>query len=149
MTRARTAALLALILCLLVVPATAMAQSPELAMLKKVNSFRAKHGVGKLHLSRSLAQSANRYSRHMMRSGYFGHAASIHASRSFRSLGEIIEIHKGMQARVNTAFRAWKNSPPHRSVMLMGQFKFAGAGFASGNFRGHRDTIWTMHFGRH
>jgi uncharacterized protein YkwD len=149
MTRARTAALFALLVCLLAVPATASAQSPELAMLKKVNAFRAAHGVPQLHLSRSLAHSADSYSRHMMRSGYFGHASRIHASRRFRSLGEIIEIHKGLRARVNVAFRAWKNSPPHRSVMLMSQFKFAGAGFVSGSFRGHRDTIWTMHFGRH
>jgi uncharacterized protein YkwD len=84
----------------------------------------------------------------MMHSGYFGHASRIHASRRFRSLGEIIEIHRGLRARVGKAFRAWVHSPPHRSVMLMGHFKFAGAGFASGSFKGHRDTIWTMHFGR-
>ena len=118
-------------------------------MLEKVNAFRAAHGVGKVHLSRSLAHSARSYSRHMMRSGYFGHASRIHASRRFRELGEIIEIHRGLRAGVNTAFRSWLGSPPHRSVMLMRQFKFAGAGFVSGRFRGRRNTIWTMHFGRH
>jgi uncharacterized protein YkwD len=117
-------------------------------MLEKVNSYRAAHGVPKVRLSRSLARSASSYSHHMMRSGYFGHASRIHASRRFRSLGEIIEIHRGLKAGVGTAFRAWVNSPPHRSVMLMSQFKVAGAGFVSGRFRGHRDTIWTMQFGR-
>jgi uncharacterized protein YkwD len=84
----------------------------------------------------------------MMRSGYFGHASRIHASRRFRTLGEIIEIHRG-GAGVGTAFRAWVHSPPHRAVMLMRAFKLAGAGFVSGRFHGYRDTIWTMHFGRH
>jgi uncharacterized protein YkwD len=150
MTRVvKTAGLLAVLAFALAVPATASAQSPEVAMLQKVNAYRAQHGVPKLHFSRSLAHSASSYSHQMMRSGYFGHASHIHASRRFHSLGEIIEIHRGLRARVSTAFQAWVHSPPHRSVMLMRQFKFAGAGFVSGRFRGHRDTIWTMHFGRH
>jgi uncharacterized protein YkwD len=145
----RTAACLALLACLLVAPAGASAASPEMAMLQKVNAFRKSHGVPAVHFSRSLAGSAGAYSRYMMRHGYFGHASRIHASRRFRSLGEIIEIQRGLSAGVDTAFRAWVNSPPHRSVMLMSQFKLAGAGFVSGMFQGHRDTIWTMHFGSH
>jgi uncharacterized protein YkwD len=148
MLRVRTAALFVLLAAMLIVPAGATAMSPARAMLKKVNAYRAAHGVRKVRLSRSLSHSASSYSHYMMRSGYFGHASRIHASRRFRSLGEIIEIHRGLRAGVSTAFRAWVNSPPHRSVMLMSQFKFAGAGFASGRFNGHRDTIWTMHFGR-
>ena len=118
-------------------------------MLNKVNAFRQSHGVRAVHLSHSLERSASSYSRHMMRSGYFGHASRIHASRNYRTLGEIIEMHRGLRAKVSTAFRALVHSPPHRSVMLMRQFKFAGAGFASGRFNGRRDTLWTMHFGRH
>jgi uncharacterized protein YkwD len=144
----RTAAFLALLTCLLVVPAGASATSPGMAMLQKVNAFRRSHGVAPVHFSSSLANSANAYSHYMMSHGYFGHASRIHASRRFHTLGEIIEIHRGLQASVDTAFRAWVNSPPHRSVMLMSQFKLAGAGFVSGMFQGHRDTIWTMHFGR-
>ena len=149
MTRVRTAVFLALFAAMLVVPATAGATSPQMLMLQKVNAYRAKHGVRQVHLSRSLAHSASSYSRHMLRSGYFGHASRIHASRRYRTLGEIIEMHRGMRASVRTAFRAWVHSSAHRSVMLMSQFKFAGAGFASGRFHGHRETLWTMHFGRH
>ena len=149
MLRVRTAALLAALAALFLLPQSASARSPELRMLDKINSYRASHGVGKVRLSRSLARSAKRYSAHMMHSGYFGHSSRIHASRKFRTLGEIIEIHRGLRAGVGTAFRAWIHSPPHRSVILMSQFRFAGAGFVSGRFHGHRDTIWTMHFGRH
>src|SRR3954453_17897000 len=131
MTRVRTAVLLVLIAAMLVVPATAGATSPQMLMLEKVNAFRAKHGVRKVHFSRSLAHSAASYSRHMMRSGYFGHASRIHATRRYRTLGEITEIHGGLHGRVRTAFREWVHSGPHRSVMLMSQFRFAGAGFPS------------------
>jgi uncharacterized protein YkwD len=144
----RTAAFLALLTCLLVVPATASAISPEMAMLQKVNAFRTSHGVPPVHFSRSLANSAGAYSHYMMSHGYFGHASRIHASRRFHTLGEIIELQRGPSAGVGTAMRAWVNSPPHRSVMLMSEFKFAGAGFVTGMFQGHRSTIWTMHFGR-
>jgi uncharacterized protein YkwD len=150
MTRVRFAALLAVLASfVLVLPAAANASSAQLRMLEKVNAFRQAHGVGKVHLSHSLEHSASSYSRYMMRSGYFGHQSRIHASRSYRTLGEIIELQRGMRAGVGQAFRAWVHSPPHRSVMLMSQFKFAGAGLVHGRFQGHRSTIWTMHFGRH
>jgi uncharacterized protein YkwD len=148
MLRARTAVLVALLTCALIAPATASAVSPARLMLKKVNTYRKSHGVPPVRLSRSLQGSAWKYSRYMLRHGYFGHASRIHASRRFRTLGEIIEIHRGMRPGVGTAFRAWVNSPPHRQVMLMRTFKLAGAGFVSGRFHGYKDTIWTMHFGR-
>ena len=149
MLRVRTAVPLLALLTLLLLPSFASARSPQLRMLDKINAYRASHGVKAVHLSRSLEKSASRYSRHMMSSGYFGHSSRIHASRKFRTLGEIIEIHRGLKAGVRTAFQAWIHSPPHRSVILMSTFRFAGAGFVSGRFNGHRDTIWTMHFGRH
>jgi uncharacterized protein YkwD len=147
MSRARIAALIAALACLLAVPATATAASPAQLMLQKVNKYRAAHGVGKVRMNPSLTRSAARYSRYMMRKKYFGHASRIHASRRFRTLGEIIEIHRG-GAGVRTAFRAWVHSSPHRSVMLMRQFKLAGAGYVTGRWHGRRCTIWTMHFGR-
>ena len=131
-------------------PAAAGASSSaQIAMLNKVNAFRQSHGVGKVRLSTSLEHSASNYSRYMMRTGYFGHATRIHASSRYRTLGEIIEIQRGMRDGVSQAFHAWLNSPPHRSVILMGTFKFAGAGVVHGRFHGRRMTIWTMHFGRH
>jgi uncharacterized protein YkwD len=150
MTRVRLAALIAVLTSLvLVLPAAASASSAQIAMLNKVNAFRHSHGVGSVRLSASLEHSASSYSRYMMRSGYFGHASRIHASSSYRTLGEIIELQRGMRAGVSRAFHAWVNSPPHRSVMLMSTFKFAGAGVVHGRFHGQRSTIWTMHFGRH
>ena len=146
MFRARIAALLAALMCL-AVPAAAHATSPAKLMLKKVNSYRANHGLKKVRFNRSLAHSAAAYSRYQMRHGYFGHASRIHASHRFHMLGEIIEIHRGGPG-VRTAFKAWLHSPPHRSIIMNSSFKMAGAGYVTGRFHGHRSTIWTMHFGR-
>lgn len=147
MKHVRTAGLFALLVALLVVPTTATASSPEMKLFKKVNAYRAKHGVPKLRMSPSLARSARSWSRHMMRSGSFGHGSRIRASRRFRTLGEVIELHRG-KPRPSIAFRDWLNSGPHRSVILMRQFRYAGVGKATGRFHGRRSTTWTMQFGR-
>jgi uncharacterized protein YkwD len=117
-------------------------------MLNGVNWVRAQHGLPALHYSRSLAHSAHRYSRTMMRRGYFGHASRIHASRRFHMLGEILAYRSGMKPRVRATLSEWLNSPPHRAVIMNGSFRYAGAGFTRGRFHGHRSTIWAMHFGR-
>ena len=148
MTRAKTAALIA-VLALLAVPAVAAAASPTIAMMEKVNAFRHAHGLPSVHLNGSLEHSARSYAGDMMRTGYFGHQPRIHASRRFRTLGEIIEEHRGLRPNVGLTFRDWENSPEHRAIMLYGGFNFAGAGFVSGRFNGHRTTIWVMHFGHH
>ena len=144
----RTAALLAVLASLLALPAVATANSAQKRMLDRVNAIRAQHGLKPFRFAASLSDSARRYSQTMMSRGYFGHSSRIRASRRFRSLGEIIEFHRGRSARVGGALRSWMNSPSHRSVILSSNFRFAGAGFTRGTFRGREATIWVMHFGR-
>ena len=143
----RTAALLAVLACLLALPAVASANA-ESRMFERVNAVRAKHGLKPFRFSGSLARSADRYAGHMMSSGYFGHSSRIHASRRFRSVGEILERHRGTRARVRLALRIWMQSSYHRSLILSRNFRLAGAGFTTGRFHGRRTTMWVMHFGR-
>jgi uncharacterized protein YkwD len=117
-------------------------------MIDRVNAIRGHHGLKPVRLAGSLAHSATRYSRTMMQRDYFGHSSRIHASRRFRSLGEILEFHRGKRVRVGHALRMWMNSSSHRSVILSSHFRFAGAGFSRGRFQGRPATIWVMHFGR-
>ena len=144
----RTAALLAVLACLLALPAVASATSAQQRMHERVNALRAKHGLKPFRYSRSLAGSARRYSSHMMSSGYFGHSSRIHASSRFRTLGEILERHRGRRPAVRYALRVWMRSSYHRSLILSNNFRFAGGGFTTGRFHGRRSTIWVMHFGR-
>ena len=145
---ARNAAILAVFACLLALPAVASANSAELRMFERVNAVRANHGLKPLRFSRSLASSADRYSNYMMSRDYFGHSSRIHASSRFRTLGEVIEYHRGSRPRVGDTIRSWMHSSGHRALLLSSRFTFAGAGYTTGRFNGRRATIWAMHFGR-
>jgi uncharacterized protein YkwD len=147
MSRSRTVALLAVLACALVVPAAASANSATVHMLDRVNAARAHHGLRPLHLSRSLEDSAHRYSSHLLHSGSFGHASRIHASRRFHTLGEILELHLGRRPAIGLTMHDWMTSSEHRSIILSSAFSFAGAGYATGRWHGRKVTIWTMHFG--
>jgi uncharacterized protein YkwD len=128
--------------------APASADSPAAKMVQKVNEYRQNRGLPPLQMSRSLNSSSARYARHMMSSGYFGHSGRIRASRRFKRLGEIIEMHPGARSNVSGALRAWANSPGHNAIMLDGNFSYVGAGKVTGRFNGRRTTMWVMHFGR-
>jgi uncharacterized protein YkwD len=149
MTRSRMLVLAAVLIASLLVPAVpASADSPAQKMIRKVNSYRQHRGVPPLHMSSSLNGSSRKYARHMMRAGYFGHSRRIHASRRFKRLGEIIEMHRGHRLDIRGALRAWAHSPGHNAILLDGSFKFVGAGPVKGRFHGRSTTMWVMHFGR-
>jgi uncharacterized protein YkwD len=133
---------------LLLPAAPAAADSPAQKMIRKVNAYRQHRGIAPLHMSSSLNGSSQKYARHMMHSGYFGHSRRIHASRRFKRLGEIIEMHRGSRLNITGALRAWINSPGHNAILLDGNFSYVGAGPVKGRFHGRRTTMWVMHFGR-
>jgi uncharacterized protein YkwD len=140
----------ALVACLIVPTFASSASaraSAEDQMIAKINSYRAKHGLPGIRKSKSLTRSAERYSWKQMRSGYFGHSSRIQASSKYRTLGEILGYSSGSRAYVSQTFRMWLNSGGHRAVIMDSRFRFAGAGRASGRFKGHRATIWTVQFG--
>jgi uncharacterized protein YkwD len=134
---------------LLAFTSAASANSKTAQMLQQVNQVRAHNGLPALRYSRSLEHSARSYSRQMMSTGYFGHSSRIHASRRFRTLGEILEYHIMARPAVGFTLRDWLNSPEHRSIIMSRAFSFAGAGYVIGRFHGRRATIWVMHFGHH
>ena len=149
MTRARMLAVAAVLLVALVIPAApASAGSPAAKMVQKVNEYRQNRGLPPVHMSRSLNRSSARYARHMMNRGYFGHSGRIRASRRFKRLGEIIEMHRGYRSDVSGALRAWSGSPGHNAILTDGNFNYVGAGVVKGRFNGRRTTMWVMHFGR-
>ena len=149
MTRARMLAVAAVLMVALVVPAApASADSPAAKMVRKVNDYRKNRGVPPVRMSRSLNRSSARYARHMMSKGYFGHSGRIRASRRFRRLAEVIEMHRGYRSDLGGALRAWSRSPGHNSILMDGSFNYVGAGVVKGRFNGRRTTMWVMHFGR-
>jgi len=149
MPRIRMLVLCALVACL-IVPAVVAAPASATAedqMIGKINAWRAKHGLPGIRKSKSLTQSAERYSRKQLRSGYFGHSNRIQASSKYRTLGEILAFHGRTGSYVRQTFRMWLDSGGHRAVIMDRRFRYAGAGLASGRFRGGRASIWTVQFG--
>ena len=150
--RAALALLLAVPL-LAVVAAPAAAAKPrgvdrlESIAFKRINDMRTNHGLRRLRRSRSLTRSASRYAGYMAGRGYFGHLSTIWAARRYRSLGEIILMHRGTHGRPRTAVRRWSGSPAHNSIMLSAKYRQIGVGKAYGWYGGRRVTMWVAHVG--
>lgn len=108
-------------------------------MIRTINYVRALHGAPSLRYSQRLSRGAAAWARRLMARQTLGHAAGVQ--------GEIIEWHTGARARVKRTVVEWWNSSAHRQVM-MGQYRRAGAGKATGYFDGRRSTIWVVRFAR-
>lgn len=117
------------------------------AMVQKVNSVRASHGLRALRPAPVLHRSARRYAAWMLRHDYFGHLRRIRASSRFGLLGENLAWHSGGRPRVGWTVRAWLGSPGHRALLLHPGFRWLGAGMARGTMGSHRATAWVLHFG--
>jgi len=115
---------------------------------ERINALRSDNRVRRVRRARGLTRSASAYARYMLRRGYFGHLSTIRAPRRYRSLGEIILMHRGGHGRPRLTVNNWAGSPGHRYVMLTEKYRDVGVGKASGWFEGHQVTIWVAHFGR-
>ncbi len=133
-----------------VAPADARPADDRLEKLAhaKVNALRARNGLRPVRTSRGLTRSAASYARYMLRTGYFGHLSTIRGPGRYRSLAEIILLHRGRHGRPRIAVKYWARSPGHRYVMLSSKYRSIGVGKASGFFQGHNVTLWVAHFGR-
>ena len=110
---------------------------------RAMNRFRARHRRHRLRYSPSLSRSARRQAIYMARHG-FGHRSTVHASRAFRSVSEIILKHRGAHGDPGTAISGWGRSPAHRSIMLNGRYGSLGVAVVT---RGGV-TYWVAHVGR-
>jgi uncharacterized protein YkwD len=135
-------------LLLLAGTTAAQAASPaQRAMVQKVNSVRAAHGLRALRQAPKLRRSARSYAAWMLRHDYFGHLGRIRASSRFGLLGENLAWHSGGRPRVGWTVRAWLGSPGHRALLLHPRFRWLGAGMARGTMGSYRATAWVLHFG--
>lgn len=146
MLRARMLAVSMLVVMALAAMAPPAQAGSSSRMIRKINAFRAAHGVPRLHSSRSLSRSARHWSRFLIYRDYLAHSSS--GPRGFRAWGEALEFHWGGRARVSSALARLKASAPHRAILLSGAYSAVGAGRYSGTFKGRRATIWTIRVGR-
>jgi uncharacterized protein YkwD len=130
------------------------------AMLCMTNYARMNKGLRKYRLNGKLNWSARRKSADIRHCQQFSHNACrkdfsywIQRSRYPRKcyfIGENIAWGSGGLSSVRSIFKAWMNSPPHRSAILEAEdFSDIGIGVVYGRFRGINNVaIWTQHFGK-
>jgi uncharacterized protein YkwD len=115
------------------------------ATLCLLNGQRHRHGLGKLRAQRTLAQVATRYSRLMVRKGFFAHVSPTGSTMVGRvrrtgylhgasrwSLGENLAWGAGRSATPAQIVRAWMRSPGHRRNILDASFREIGIGVVRG-----------------
>jgi uncharacterized protein YkwD len=123
-------------------PVEPVAEAAADPMVGKINRARARNGIRRLRVSRSLSRSSRRFGRHLMRTDRFGHDSHIWASRRFRYKGEVLALQSGWRARRGNVIRGWMNSSAHRGVLLSGRYRVVGIAAVRGRFGGRRATIW-------
>jgi uncharacterized protein YkwD len=146
--RRATAAALAAVMLLTVLPAATMAgeyipsdaiQAAERMVLDRMNVVRANNGVGPLRMARGVRRVARDRSVSMKYQNYFGHVSPTGANAAtllnrrgvkWNSWGENIgwtvymDVDEGPRWMVNW----WKQSAPHRRNILNRNFNYAGVG---------------------
>jgi uncharacterized protein YkwD len=129
-------------------PAAPAAANAQRDAIDQLNKIRQAHGLKELRPSLSLHRSSTRYARHMVDSGYFGHASRIAVSSRFSRVGETLELHSGWAPEPGLAMKGWMNSPTHRDLLLSPTFKWVGMGIARGTNSKGQYTVWVAHLGR-
>jgi uncharacterized protein YkwD len=133
-------------------------------VLAAVNSFRAAHGLGRLHESRALDASARQHSLEMGKDGYFAHTSAngtafwkriqhyyVARNYSYWSVGENL-LWSSPSVSAGGAMKMWIASPEHLANLLSPKWRELGVSavrvvHASGVFGGRRVTIITTDFG--
>lgn len=154
----RIQSLVSLLILLLAVSFTAVAQTPaidaeEQGVLKLINDYRAQNGLGTLRVSVALTRAADWMSADMAAKNYFSHtdsagrdpftrmAAFGYGYNTFK--GENIAAGYGDAART---FNLWRNSPSHNAAMLNPNFNVLGISRAYSASTTYK-WYWTTNFG--
>jgi uncharacterized protein YkwD len=124
-----------------VLPTNDALEEAAQATLCLINRERAERGRAPLHENQQLAWTASRYSREMVRRGFFAHSAPdgdtmverVLASRYVTRaegwvLGETLAWGTGRYGTPTQVVLAWMRSPTHRAALLDRRFRRAGIG---------------------
>jgi uncharacterized protein YkwD len=130
----------ALLVAIAVLPSPASAATrqdrTESAILRAMNSVRARHGLPRLQASSALAKAADAHSAAMLRSGTFSHGAVFTRLRRYtrsRSIGETLAWMSRCDSR--QIVDMWMNSAAHREILLSPKFAHVGVGKRSSSAR--------------
>lgn len=111
----------------------------EIAILKAINSVRARSGRRPVVFGRTLYRAARSHSADMVRRGYFEHGPVAQRFQRFgvrgRTMGENLAQASLLGFSADEIVQMWLASPGHRSVLLDRSFRRVGVGIAGGATR--------------
>jgi uncharacterized protein YkwD len=112
--------------------AAARLDRAERAVIRNVNAFRAGYGLPRVRPSRPLSRAADTHSRDMVERSFFAHESSDGTPFSLRvrRYASALEVGEALAALSQDGAVAvvdmWVNSPPHRAILLGGNFRRIG-----------------------
>ena len=118
----------------------------ERAAIRHINAFRAQHGLPAVRRARALNRSAEVHSTDMWLRSFFDHPSSdgtpfdvrVRSYVGNRSVGETLAwLSRGRRVGAAVA-RMWRQSPPHRAILLERSFRRIGMA--------RRHGLWTADF---
>jgi uncharacterized protein YkwD len=125
----------------------------ERAIVDAVNAERADNGLSGLQTSKGLARAADYHSWEMLDADYFDHASRdggpfderVRRFADHRALGETLAWASSCDAE--RVVRIWMDSPPHRDILLSGDYRRIGVGKRVGDLGSDRACVVTADFG--
>jgi uncharacterized protein YkwD len=115
----------------LAAPAEAAPTTMERRLVAQINDARADRGLRKLRIGPAIQAGAHSWARRLRRADAFYHA------RISAGTGEVLAWGTCSWFSPAAAVRAWLRSSSHRRVMLRPGFRFVGAGWSPGSWRGY------------
>jgi uncharacterized protein YkwD len=155
----RIALTLSTALTALLVLAPAASAGPRLsgqerAVIKRLNTVRAHHGLPSLRAAHSLSRAADHHSRDMLVRDFFSHSSSDGTTfdrrvRRFADAGMVGETLASVRRRrgaAATVVRLWMASASHRAIVLDGRLRRVGVGRRWGTLGSTRTAVVTADF---
>jgi uncharacterized protein YkwD len=151
------AALIATFACLGVAPlaeANPRLSRTERGVIRLINQFRAENGLGAVRASPALNRAAEQHSRDMLASDFFDHPSSdgtpfdrrVRRYANASAIGETLAAMSQPRGGAGLVVQMWKDSPPHRAILLTGSFTRVGLSRLRGMLGSSRETVVTADF---
>ena len=139
------------------VPITQALDHAEIALVRTINTERARRGLRTLRPSRKLSRTADRHTADMLRRGRLDHTSgngTVFTSRlravvSWTRLGEVLAWTPHGRTGARTVVKLWLASPPHRSQILSRSYRRIGVGRRRGWMQGARGVAFTVDLASH
>ena len=120
------------------------------------NQARKARGLALLCVDPNLTKIARDHSKDMAQNNYFGHNSRNGETPgdrlkrngySWRAFGENVAWGSGSNSNADNRFKAWLQSPGHRTNIYQKNFKEVGIGVATSDSRGEKRAFYTVDFG--